>query len=46
MVIKLSDAKILEVSKDDLFQDKQKVKMEFSLPRGSYATMVLRELMK
>jgi len=46
MVIKLSDAKILEVSKDDIFQDKQKVKIEFSLPRGSYATMVLRELMK
>ena len=46
MIIKLSDAKILEVSKDDIFQDKQKVKIEFSLPRGSYATMVLRELMK
>ncbi len=46
MVIKLSDAKILKVSKDDVFQDKQKVKIEFSLPRGSYATMVLRELMK
>ncbi|MBY9018999.1 MAG: tRNA pseudouridine(13) synthase TruD [Candidatus Lokiarchaeota archaeon] len=46
MVIKLSDAKILEVSKDDIFQDKQKVKIEFSLPKGSYATMVLRELMK
>ena len=46
MIIKLLDPKILEVGKDDLFQDKQKVKIEFSLPRGSYATMVLRELMK
>lgn len=44
--IKLSDSKILEVGKDDIFQNKQKVKVEFSLPRGSYATMVLRELMK
>jgi tRNA pseudouridine13 synthase len=44
--IKLSDAKILDIGKDDIFLDKQKVKVEFSLPRGSYATMVLRELMK
>jgi len=46
MTIKLSDAKILQVLKDDIFQNKQQVKIEFSLPRGSYATMVLRELMK
>ena len=46
ITIKLSDATILEVRNDDIFQDKQQVKIEFSLPRGSYATMVLRELMK
>jgi tRNA pseudouridine13 synthase len=35
--------KILE---DDLNNGKQKVMVEFSLPKGSYATTVLREYMK
>ncbi|GAG49518.1 unnamed protein product, partial [marine sediment metagenome] len=30
----------------DLNQDKIKVKIEFSLQKGSYATMLLRELNK
>ncbi|MFX0077404.1 MAG: tRNA pseudouridine(13) synthase TruD [Candidatus Hermodarchaeota archaeon] len=38
--------KILEYSKDDVFQNKYQLKIEFSLQKGSYATLVLREIMK
>ena len=38
--------KILEVSNDELFPGRKKLKIEFSLIKGSYATMFLRELMK
>jgi tRNA(Glu) U13 pseudouridine synthase TruD len=29
---------------DEIFPNKQKVKIEFSLLKGSYATMLLREI--
>ncbi|MDF2956438.1 MAG: tRNA U13 pseudouridine synthase TruD [Candidatus Alkanophagales archaeon MCA70_species_1] len=35
-----------EVSKDELHEDKTKVRLHFSLPKGGYATVVLREFMK
>ncbi len=38
--------KILEYSEDDVFQNKHKLKIEFSLQKGSYATLVLREIVK
>jgi len=38
--------KVLELSKDEHHLDKMKLTIEFSLVKGSYATLVLRELMK
>ncbi len=38
--------KILEYTEDDLFQNKYKLKIEFSLQKGSYATLLLREIIK
>ncbi len=35
-----------ELTNDELFPGKKKLKLEFSLKKGSYATMFLRELMK
>jgi tRNA pseudouridine13 synthase len=46
MTIKPTGLNLSSIEQDDLFNDKLKVKIEFSLPRGSYATMVLREIMK
>lgn len=46
MTIKPHGLKMVEFSDDDLNQDKIKVKIEFSLQKGSYATMLLRELNK
>ena len=38
--------KILEYTSDDLFQNRYKLKIEFSLQKGSYATLLLREIIK
>lgn len=38
--------KILELNNDEVFKCKKKLKIEFSLIKGSYATMLLRELIK
>jgi len=38
--------KILEYTEDDLFQNRYKLKIEFSLQKGSYATLLLREIIK
>jgi tRNA pseudouridine13 synthase len=38
--------KILEYSEDDVFQNRYKLKIEFSLQKGSYATLLLREIVK
>jgi len=46
MVIKPTGLKLIEFIEDDIFQNKFKMKLEFSLQKGSYATMLLRELMK
>jgi len=37
---------LLEFTEDNIFQEKFKLKLEFSLQKGSYATMLLRELIK
>ena len=46
MIAKPIMLKILELKDDDLYPGKKKVKLEFSLLRGSYATMLIRELIK
>ena len=46
MTIKPSGLKMLEIADDELNQGKVKVKIEFSLQKGSYATMLLREIIK
>ncbi|MGB5911670.1 MAG: tRNA pseudouridine(13) synthase TruD [Promethearchaeia archaeon] len=46
IIVKPFGLKVLEFTKDDIFRDKFKLKLEFSLQKGSYATMLLRELIK
>ncbi len=38
--------KILEYSNDEFFPNRYKMKIEFSLQKGSYATLLLREIVK
>jgi tRNA pseudouridine13 synthase len=40
------ELRVHELSEDELNPDRWKVRLEFFLPRGSYATVVLREYMK
>lgn len=46
MTIKPTALKLLELESDDLNPGKEKIKLEFSLQKGSYATMLIRELIK
>ena len=46
MMVKPIDLKLLEISEDEFNKSKKKVKIQFSLPKGSYATMFLREMIK
>jgi len=46
MNVKPTGLKILELTDDDRNPGKKKVKFEFSLQKGSYATMLLREFIK
>jgi tRNA(Glu) U13 pseudouridine synthase TruD len=46
IVVKPTGLQILELSEDEYFPGKKKLKIEFSFPKGSYATMLIRELMK
>ena len=46
LTAKPTGLKLLEFGSDNEFKGKNKLKLEFSLKRGSYATMLLRELMK
>ncbi|MFX1259504.1 MAG: tRNA pseudouridine(13) synthase TruD [Promethearchaeota archaeon] len=46
MMVKPIGLKLIELKDDDLFPGKKKVKIEVSLPKGSYATVLLRELIK
>ncbi len=46
MTIKPNDLKLIELADDDLNPQKKKLKIEFSLQKGSYATMLIRELIK
>jgi tRNA(Glu) U13 pseudouridine synthase TruD len=46
ILIKPTDLSLLEFETDELFPNNYKAKIEFSLQKGCYATMLLRELMK
>ena len=46
IMVKPIGLKNLEYSSDDLFPDRYKMKIEFSLQKGSYATLLLREIVK
>ena len=37
--------KLVEAGRDELFPGKRKVKLEFSLPKGSYATIVVKSVL-
>mgnify|MGYP003860473589 CR=1 FL=1 len=38
------DLKILEISNDDIYRDKKSITLSFTLPRGSFATVLLKNL--
>ncbi len=44
IVVKVDDLKINSAEPDELNQGKQKIKFCFSLPKGSYATMVVKNM--
>jgi len=44
--IKPRGLKIVKIDDDDLFPGKKKIRLDFDLRKGSYATMLLREFMK
>lgn len=44
--LNIFDFEVLEVGKDEFFEDKHFAKISFALPKNSYATVVLEELMK
>ncbi|MHA1985244.1 MAG: tRNA pseudouridine(13) synthase TruD [Promethearchaeota archaeon] len=46
MTVKPRDLIMTDLSEDDLNREKMKIKVEFSLQRGSYATMLIREIIK
>ncbi|MFW9939795.1 MAG: tRNA pseudouridine(13) synthase TruD [Candidatus Thorarchaeota archaeon] len=46
MTVKPKDLKMLELTDDEYYPGRKKVKIEFSLQKGTYATMLLRELLK
>ncbi|MFW9825992.1 MAG: tRNA pseudouridine(13) synthase TruD [Candidatus Thorarchaeota archaeon] len=46
MTIKPTSLKLVSIDQDDLNIGRCKVKIEFSLKRGSYATMLIREFIK
>lgn len=46
MVVKPIGLQVVEFINDDLYPGKKKLRIEYSLPKGSYATMLLRELIK
>ncbi|MCK4781145.1 MAG: tRNA pseudouridine(13) synthase TruD, partial [Candidatus Lokiarchaeota archaeon] len=46
MIVKPTGLKILELADDDLNPGKKKIKFEFSLQKGTYATMLIREFIK
>jgi len=46
MTAKPTSLKMLEFNNDDHNLGKYKIKLEFSLQKGSYATMLIRELIK
>ena len=46
IVIKPTGLKIIQLKDDDLFPNKKSLRFEFSLTKGTYATMLLREIIK
>ena len=46
MTVKPNDLKMLKFTDDEYYPGKKKIKIEFSLKKGTYATMLLRELLK
>jgi len=46
LIVKPTALRVLELNDDDLNLGKKKIKFEFSLQKGTYATMLIRELIK
>jgi tRNA pseudouridine13 synthase len=46
ITVKPRDLKMLELTEDNLYRERKMMKIEFSLQKGSYATMLIREIIK
>jgi tRNA pseudouridine13 synthase len=46
MTVKPWDLEMIELTEDNLYRERKKIKVEFSLQKGSYATMLIREIIK
>lgn len=46
ILVKPDALRLIDVENDEVFPNQYKIKIEFSLPKGSYATMLLREVIK
>ncbi|MFX1314885.1 MAG: tRNA pseudouridine(13) synthase TruD [Promethearchaeota archaeon] len=46
MTVKPTGLRLLGLKDDEFYQNKKKVKIEFSIQKGTYATMLLREIIK
>jgi tRNA pseudouridine13 synthase len=46
ITVKPWDLEMKELTDDNLYEDRKKIKIEFSLQKGSYATMLIREIIK
>jgi tRNA pseudouridine13 synthase len=46
LILKVYDLKVLEIGNDEYSENAVKLIVSFSLPKGGYATIVLREFMK
>jgi len=46
MTVKPWDLKMVDLAEDNLNKERKKIKIEFSLQKGSYATMLIREIIK
>ncbi len=44
--VKPTGLSLIWIKDDEIFEGRKKIKLEFSLPKGSYATMLIREFIK
>ena len=45
VLVEIKEFKVLEKAEDELNEGKKKIKVSFQLPKGSYATRVIKEML-